>query len=225
MAAIVYAAGPGFPQVEDGMRLRIGVALAVVIIAAAALLAGPLSRGETLTDILTGRTPLLAGAARAPGGTADLSGTAALGPDQRPATLRVACEPAGAGLSTALIVPRFAELAPRFDFAGLEGSAGEAPLTGILVSSAGSVRSVRMPVRGAATGPDAGFTLTVTGARRSEDPLRGVAMALTQTGTKLTWTQASPRSGDPSLTATFTQTESDAAATKSALGGCLAAPF
>jgi hypothetical protein len=99
------------------------------------------------------------------------------------------------------------------------------PLTGILVSSAGSVRSVRMPVQGAATGAEAGFTLTVTGARRSEDPLRGVALALTQPGTKLTWTQASPRGGDPALTATFTVAESDAAALKSALGGCLAAPF
>ncbi|QGY04650.1 hypothetical protein MMSR116_24105 [Methylobacterium mesophilicum SR1.6/6] len=207
------------------MRLRIGVALAVVIIAAAALLAGPLSRGERLSDILTGQTPLLAGAARAPGGTADLSGTAALGTDRRPATLRVACDPAGTGLSAALVVPRFAELAPRFDVTGLEGSGGETPLTGILVSSAGSVRSVRMPVRGAATGPDAGFTLTVTGARRGEDPLRGVALALTEPGTKLTWTQASPRAGDPALTATFTPSEGDSAALKGALGGCLAAPF
>ena len=60
------------------MRLRIGVALAVVVIAVAALLAGPLSRGDRLSDIVTGRTPLLAGANRASGGSADLSGTAAL---------------------------------------------------------------------------------------------------------------------------------------------------
>jgi hypothetical protein len=207
------------------MRLRIGVALAVVIIAAAALLAGPLSRGDRLSDILTGRTPLLAGAARAPGGSADLSGTADLGADARPAILRVACDPAGSGLSAALTVARYAEWAPRFDFAGLDGSASTAPLTGILVSSAGSVRSVRMPVQGAATGADSGFTLTVTGARRGEDPLRGTALALTQSGTKLTWTQASPRSGDPALTATFTVREADAAALKGALAGCLAAPF
>ncbi|MCX4196139.1 hypothetical protein OMR07_11550 [Methylobacterium organophilum] len=84
---------------------------------------------------------------------------------------------------------------------------------------------MRMPVRGAATGADAGFTLTVTGTRRGEDPLRGVALALTQPGTKLTWTQASPRSGDPALTATFTASDSDAAALKDALGGCLAPPF
>ncbi|KAA0124955.1 hypothetical protein CIW48_04250 [Methylobacterium sp. P1-11] len=207
------------------MRLRIGVALAVVVIAAAGFLAGPLSRGDRLSDILTGQTPLLAGVARAPGGGADLSGAADLGTDQRPATLRIACEPAGSGLSAALTVPRFAELAPRFDFAGLAGSDSETPLTGILVSSAGSVRSVRMPVQGAATGREAGFTLTVTGARRGEDPLRGVAQALTQPGTRLTWTQASPRSGDPALTAVFTVTEADAAALKNALGGCLAAPF
>lgn len=207
------------------MRLRIGVGLGIVIIAAVALLAGPLSRGERLSDILTGRTPLLSGVSGAPGGSADLTGAADLGTDQRSVTLHVACDPGGTGLSAALTVPRFAELAPRFDFAGLEGAASETPLTGILVSSAGSVRSVRMPVQGAATGADAGFTLTVTGARRGEDPLRGVALALTQPGTKLTWTQASPRSGDPALTATFAPTESEAAALKAALGGCLAAPF
>lgn len=207
------------------MRLRIGVALAVVVIAAVALLAGPLSRGDSLSDILTGRTPLLAGSARAPGGSADLSGTATLAADQRPATLHVACDPGGTGLSAALTVPRFAELAPRFDFAGLEGADSEKPLTGLLVSSAGSVRSVRMPVRGAATGADAGFTLTVAGARRGEDPLRGVALALVQPGTKLTWTQASPRGEDPTLTAAFTVAEADAAALKGALSGCLAAPF
>lgn len=66
------------------MRLRIGVALAVVVIAAVALLAGPLSRGDSLSDILTGRTPLLAGSARAPGGSADLTGTATLEADRRP---------------------------------------------------------------------------------------------------------------------------------------------
>ncbi|MEE7503972.1 hypothetical protein ACLBXO_17385 [Methylobacterium sp. C33D] len=207
------------------MRLRIGVALAVVVIAAAALLAGPLSRGESLSDILTGRTPLLAGSARGPGGSADLTGTATLAVDHRPATLHVACDPAGTGLSAALTVPRFAELAPRFDFAGLEGAESEKPLTGLLVSSAGSVRSARMPVRGAATGPESGFTLTVTGARRGEDPLRGVALALVQPGTKLTWTQASPRGEDPTLTAAFTVAEADAAALKGALTGCLAAPF
>jgi hypothetical protein len=206
------------------MRLRIGVGLGVVIIAAVALLAGPLSRGESLSDILAGRTPLF-GSNRAPGGSADLAGTADLGTDQRSATLHVACDPGGTGLSAALTVPRFAELASRFDFAGLEGAGSETPLTGILVSSAGSVRSVRMPVRGAVAGADSGFTLTVTGARRGEDPLRGVALALTQPGTKLTWTQASPRAGDPALTAVFTPSESEAAALKGALGGCLAAPF
>lgn len=206
------------------MRLRIGVGLVIVIIAAAALLAGPLSRGDRLSDILAGRTPLFGGR-RAAGGSADLTGAADLGTDQRSAVLHLACDPGGTGLSAALTVPRFAELASHFDFAGLEGASSETPLTGILVSSAGSVRSVRMPVQGAATGPDAGFTLTVTGARRGEDPLRGVALALTQPGTKLTWTQASPRSGDPTLTAVFTPSESDVAALKAALGGCLATPF
>ncbi|MCJ2088413.1 hypothetical protein MKK88_20845 [Methylobacterium sp. E-005] len=207
------------------MRLRIGVGLGVVIIAAASLLAGPLSRGARLSDILTGRVSLLPGGDRAPGGSADLTGAADLGTDQRSATLHVACDPGGTGLSAALTVPRFTELAPRFDFAGLEGTGSEAPLTGILVSSAGSVRSVRMPVQGSATGADSGFTLTVTGGRRGEDPLRGVALALLQPGTRLTWTQASPRSGDPALTALFTPSDSDAAALKAALAGCLGAPF
>ena len=49
------------------MRLRIGVGLGVVIIAAVALLAGPLSRGDRLSDILTGQTPLF-------GGNRDLAG-------------------------------------------------------------------------------------------------------------------------------------------------------
>ena len=39
-----------------------------------------------------------------------------------------------------------------------------------------------------------------------------VALALAQPGTKLTWTQASPRSEDPALTATVTVAEADAAA-------------
>lgn len=208
------------------MRLRIGVALAVAVIALAALLAGPWSRGYRLSEILTGGAPLLPDGTRPAGGAADLSGNATLGTGQRPVTLHLACDPGGTGLSAALTVPGFAELAQSFDFAGLEGSGSATLLTGILVSNAGSVRSLRMPVQGvAATGPDAGFTLTVTAARRGEDPLHGVALALVQPGTKLTWTQASPRAGDPSLVATFTIAESAAAALKTALGGCLPAPF
>lgn len=208
------------------MRLRIGVALAIVIIAAAVLLAGPLSRGYQLSEILSGQAPLLPGGNRAAAGAADLTGRATLGAEARPATFHVACDPAGTGLSAALTVPRVAEPGQGFDFAGLEGSGSEAPLTGILVSSAGSVRSVRMPAQGTtASGPDTGFTLTVTGGRRGDDPLRGIALALTQPGTKLTWTQSSPRAGDPVLTATVTVAEADAAALKSALAGCLAAPF
>ena len=176
------------------MRLRIGVALAIVIIAAAALLTGPLSRGDRLSDILTGRTSLLPGGNRAPGGSADLAGVAGLGTDQRTATLHVACDPGGTGLSAALIVPHFADLAPRFDFVGLEGAASETPLTGILVSSAGSVRSVRMPVHGAATGADSGFTLTVAGG----PPRRGPA-ARGCPRPHAAWDQAHLDAGEPAL--------------------------
>jgi hypothetical protein len=207
------------------MRLRIGVALALIVVAAAALLAGPWRHGFRLSDLLTGGTPLLPDGTRAVGGSADLSGNATLGAGQRPATLHLACDPGGSGLSAVLTVPRLAEPSP-FDVAGLSGTEGAAPLTAILVSNAAGVRSVRMPAQGAAgTGPEAGFTLTVTGARRGEDPLRGITLALVQPGTKLTWTQASPRAGDPALAATFAVAEADAATLKTALGGCLAAPF
>ncbi|MGH1574095.1 hypothetical protein ACRAWG_29990 [Methylobacterium sp. P31] len=208
------------------MRRRIGLALAVVVVAGAALVAGPWSRGYRLSDLLTGRTSMLPDGTRAAAGAATLSGNATLGTDQRAVTLRIACDPAGPGLSAALTVPRFAELAPGFDFAGLEGSDKTAPLTGILVSNAGSVRSVRMPGHGtASTDPEASFVMTVSGARRGEDPLRGIALAMTQPGTKIIWTQASPRANDAPLTATFTVSEADAAALRSALNGCLAAPF
>ena len=208
------------------MRLRIGVALAIVIIAAAVLLAGPLSRGYQLSEILSGQAPLLPGGNRAAAGAADLTGRATLGADARPATFHVACDPAGTGLSAALTVPRVAEPGQGFDFAGLEGSGSEAPLTGILGSSAGSVRSVRMPAQGTtASGPDAGFTLTVTGGRRGDDPLRGIALALPQPATTPPGPQPPPRPGPPAPTATVTVAEADAAALKSALAGCLAAPF
>ena len=72
------------------MRLRIGVALAIVIIAAAVLLAGPLSRGYQLSEILSGQAPLLPGGNRAAAGAADLTGRASLGADAR----RAACQDA-----------------------------------------------------------------------------------------------------------------------------------
>ena len=200
------------------MRLRIGVALAIGVIAVAALAAGSWPHGFRLTDILTGGSPVLPDGSRPKAGAADLSGNATLGAGQHPATLRLACDPAGSGLSAVLAVLHVDE---SFDAAGLASAGSAAPLTGILVSNAGSVRSVRMAAQGAVAG-DQSLSLTVTGGRRGEDPLRGIATALTQAGTRLTWTQASPRAGDPALTARFSVADSDAAALNTALGSCLA---
>ncbi|MCJ2134981.1 hypothetical protein MKK69_13090 [Methylobacterium sp. J-026] len=207
------------------MRLRIGVALAILGVAVAVLVAGPWPHGVRLSDVLTGGTPVLPDGSRPVAGSMELSGHATFGAGQHPATLRLACDPAGSGLSAVLTVPHFAAAAEGFDVAGLEGDGHAAPLTGILVANAGGVRSVRMPAQGAETrDPDTGFSLTVAGARRGEDPLRGVTLALTQAGTRLTWTQASPRAGDQTLTAGFSVADSDAAALRTALGGCLAVP-
>lgn len=207
------------------MRLRIGVALAILVIAVAVLATGPWPHGFRLSDVLTGGTPVLPDGSRPVAGSAELSGNATLGAGQHPATLGLACDPAASGLSAVLTVPHAAAYAERFDVAGLESAGTAAPLTGILVSNAGSVRSVRMAAQGAeAREPDKGFSLTVAGARRGEDPLRGIALALTQAGTRLTWTQASPRVGEPTLAASFLVAEKDATGLKAALNGCLAVP-
>ncbi|MCJ2126163.1 hypothetical protein [Methylobacterium sp. J-077] len=207
------------------MRLRIGVALAILVVAVAVLAAGPWPHGFRLSDILTGGTPVLPDGSRPAAGSAELAGDATLGAGQHPATLRLACNPAGSGLSAMLTVARFAELAESFDVAGLQGAGHAAPLTSILVSNAAGVRSVRMAAQGAeAHDPDKSVSLMVAGARRGEDPLRGIAIALAQAGTRLTWTQASPRAGDQTLTASFSVSDGDAAALKTALGSCLATP-
>lgn len=207
------------------MRLRIGVALAILVIAVAVLAAGPWPHGFRLSDILTGGTPVLPDGSRPVAGSTDLAGNASLGAGQHPVTLRLACDPAGSGLSAVLTVPRFADFSEGFDVAGLQGGGNAAPLTSILVSNAAGVRSVRMAAQGAeARDPDRSISLTVAGARRGEDPLLGVALALAQAGTRLTWTQASPRGGDQTLTAVFSVSDSDAVALKTALGSCLAAP-
>ncbi|MCJ2090960.1 hypothetical protein MKK67_00325 [Methylobacterium sp. J-072] len=207
------------------MRQRIGVALAILVVAVAVLAAGPWPHGFRLSDVLTGGTPVLPDGSRPVAGSADLAGNATLGAGQHPATLRLTCDPAGSGLSAVLTVPRFSDFAEGFDVAGLQGAGNTAPLTGILVSNAAGVRSVRMAAQGAETrDPEKTFSLTVAGARRSEDPLRGVVLALAQTGTRLTWTQASPRAGDQTLTASFSVSDKDAAALKTALGSCLVAP-
>ena len=207
------------------MRLRIGVALAILVVAVAVLVAGPWPHGFRLSDVLTGGTPILPDGSRPVAGATELAGHATLGAGQHPATLRLACDPAGSGLSAMLTVPRVAELSDSFDVAGLHGAASTAPLTGILVSNASGVRSARMPAQAAEAGdPDKSVSLTVAGAHRGEDPLRGVVLALTQAGTRLTWTQTSPRAGDQTLTASFSVADSDVAALKTALGSCLATP-
>lgn len=167
---------------------------------------------------------LMAGGARAAGGEAVLSGRATIGVEERTLTLRLACDPAGPGLSAMLTVPRFADLAQRFDFDALEGPTGSAaPSTGIQVSGAGGVRGVRVRASGSvAAEPATSFTLTVAGARRGEDPLRGIAPAMTEAGARLTWTQGSPREGDAPLVATFPIGDAEATSVRAAVWACLA---
>ena len=84
------------------------------------------------------------------------------------------------------------------------------------------MRSVRARASGAvAADPSARFTLTVTGARRGEDPLRGIAPAMSEAGARLTWTQGSPRAGDVPLAAAFTIGDAEAGALRAVLGACL----
>lgn len=166
---------------------------------------------------------LMAGGARAAGGGAELAGRATIGVEERALTLRLSCDPAGPGLSAELTVPRFADLTQRFDFDALEGPTGStALLTGIQVSGAGGVRGVRVRASGSvAADPATSFTLTVAGARRGEDPLRGIAPAMVEAGARLTWTQGSPREGDASLVATFPIGDAEARSLRAALGPCV----
>ncbi|MCJ2012566.1 hypothetical protein [Methylobacterium sp. J-076] len=148
---------------------------------------------------------LLASPALAAGGETELTGEATLGGEARHVTLRLACDPAHAGLSAALTVPRYADLAPRFDFHAFEGPDGTGkPLTALRVSGGSGVRSVIAPASGAvAADPATSFVLTVAGPRRSENPLRSIAADLARPDARITWAQASPRPGDAPLTATF----------------------
>jgi hypothetical protein len=160
-------------------------------------------------------TPVLAA-----GGDADLSGEATIGTESRHVTLHLACDPAHAGLSAVLTLPRFADLAPRFDFEAFEGPAGTTkPLTALRIVGSNGVRSVIAAASGAvAADPSTGFTLTVAAPRRSENPLRAVAPGFAQAGTRIVWTQSSPRPGDVAVVATFTV--DDAAPLRAALEPC-----
>ncbi len=55
-----------------------------------------------------------------------LVGEATIGGASRHVTLRLACDPAHAGLSAALTVPRFADLSATFAFDAFEGRAARA---------------------------------------------------------------------------------------------------
>jgi hypothetical protein len=153
-------------------------------------------------------------------GEAELTGEATIGTEARHVTLRLACDPAHAGLSAALTVPRYADLAPRFDFEAFEGPSGTAkPLTALRIVGASGVRSVIAAATGAvAADPSTSFTLVVVAPRRSENPLRAVAASLAQPGTRIVWTQSSPRPGDAPVIATFTV--ADAAPLRTALEPC-----
>lgn len=135
-----------------------------------------------------------------------LVGEAAIGSESRHVTLRLACDPAHAGLSAVLTIPRFAELSQQFDFDAFEGPSGTTkPLTALRVAGANGVRSMIAPASGSvAADPSTTFVLTVAGSKRTESPLRGIAPGLAEANARIVWTQSSPRPGDPVLTATFT---------------------
>ncbi|GJE38699.1 hypothetical protein [Methylobacterium persicinum] len=150
-----------------------------------------------------------AAAPPAAGGEAVLTGEATIGSEARHVTLRLACDPAHAGISAVLTVPRFADLTPRFAFDAFEGPDGTTkPLTAIRIVGANGVRSVIAPATGAvAADPATSYTFTVAGPKRTENPLRGIATGFAEAGARIVWTQSSPRAGDASVIATFTVTE------------------
>ncbi len=149
-----------------------------------------------------------------------LVGEAAIGGASRHVTLRLACDPAHAGLSAALTIPRFADLSAPFAFDAFEGPNGTGkPLTAIRVIGANGVRSMIAPASGVvAADPSTGFTLTVAGPKRTENPLRGIAPGLAEANARIVWTQSSPRAGDASVIATFSVT--DAASVRKVLEPC-----
>ncbi|GJD36561.1 hypothetical protein [Methylobacterium aerolatum] len=163
---------------------------------------------------------LVTAPALAAGGEADLAGEATIGTEARHVALHLACDPAHAGLSAALTVPRFADLTARFAFDAFEGPSGTTkPLTALRLVGPSGVRTVIAPASGAvAADPSTSFTLTVAAPRRSENPLRAVAAGFAQAGTRIVWTQSSPRAGDASMVATFTV--SDPAPLRAALEPC-----
>lgn len=150
-----------------------------------------------------------------------LVGEATIGGASRHVTLRLACDPAHAGLSAALTVPRFADLSATFAFDAFEGPGGTGkPLTAIRVAGANGVRSMIAPASGAvAADPATSFTLTVAGPRRTESPLRGIAPGLAEANARIVWTQSSPRAGDAAIIATFPVT--DAAVMRTVIEPCV----
>ena len=157
---------------------------------------------------------------------AGLVGEATIGNESRHVTLRLACDPAHAGLSAALTIPRFADLSPKFDFDAFEGPGGTGkPLTAIRVAGANGVRSVIASASGAvAADPSTSFTLTVAGPKRTESPLRGIAPGLAEANARIVWTQSSPRAGDAAVVATVPIT--DAAAVRKVIEPCVSgSPF
>lgn len=158
--------------------------------------------------------------ALAAGSEVELTGEATLGTEARHVTLRLACDPVHAGLSAALTVPRFADLAPRFDFDAFEGPSGVTkPLTALRLVSPKGVSSVIAAATGAvAADPSTSFTFAVVAPQRSQNPLRAVAAGFAQPDTRIVWTQSSPRAGDASVVATFKV--NDAAPLRTALEPC-----
>lgn len=165
-------------------------------------------------------TALLLLSMAGPVGALELQGTAAVGPEQRAVALRLDCEPK-AGISASLTIPRFEGLA--FDFDAFEGPSGStAPLTELRVSNAAGVRTTRTRASGAVAGdPATSFVFAVAPTRRGEAPLREVALALAESGSKLVWSQNAVRKGAAPLIATIAIPEDRNAAVRSTLSPCL----
>lgn len=163
---------------------------------------------------------LLALSIAAPAAALEVQGSAAVGSEQRPVTLRLDCEPK-TGIAAVLTIARFEGLP--FDFDAFEGPTGStAPLTELRVSNAAGVRTTRARASGAvAVDPSTSFVFTVAPTRRGEAPLREVALALAEPGAKLIWSQSAVKKGATPLLATISIPEDRNAALRTTLGPCL----
>ncbi len=148
-------------------------------------------------------------------------GEATIGGASRHVTLRLACDPAQAGLSAALTIPRFADVSATFDFDAFEGpgGTGQAPHRD---PGRGGERRAQHDRPGERRGGRRSGHQLHPDRRRPEahrKPLRGIAPGLAEANARIVWTQSSPRAGDAAIIATFPVT--DAAAMRKVIEPCV----